>query len=256
MRKLVSLGVNDNPKYMYYIPLVTWAWRKLGWECYIQYCPEDKSDRIITPLESLVFGFHKCDMVTTPGKTETIAQVSRLFAYIYNSWRNTYILTSDVDMLPLSNIWEPIDSGITCYGRDLTDYHYPICYIGMDEVLWEVVTDTKGDDINELIENALKGRQLKWTTDQDFITEKLLGFKDHIHHVNRGTDKRTGYPVGRVDRSNWRLDHERLIDAHLPHDILTNEQSFHKVMELLHHVWPGEDFKWFVSYHKEFKKLL
>jgi hypothetical protein len=259
MKKYISLAVNDNPKYMYYIPLVTWAWQKLGWNCHISYCPEDKSDRVITPIENLVFSHHKCFMVKALGKTETISQVSRLFAWsdilTYENG-SFYMLTSDADMLPLSNIWEPIDGSITCYGRDLTDYHYPICYIGMDDVLWDVVTQSEGICIDDMITNALKGKQIKWTTDQDLITERLLKHKDDINHVNRGTDKRTGYPLGRVDRSNWRLDHAQLIDAHLPHDILTNDKSFHNVTELLRTVWPKEDFSWYYQFHKDFKKML
>jgi hypothetical protein len=265
MKKYVSLAVNDNPKYMYYIPLVTWAWQKFGWECHISYCPENTQDRIITPLESLVFGYHKCYMVKPTGKTETTAQISRLFAWAdirayewdaLKSGSQFYMLTSDADMLPLSNIWEPIDGSITCYGRDLTDFHYPICYIGMDDILWDIVTETDGDYADDKVKNALNGRQIKWTADQDFITEKLLKHRNDIVHIDRGTDKRTGYPRGRVDRSNWRLDHEQLIDCHMPHDILTNDKSFHKVMELLHLNWPKEDFKWVVEYHKQFKKLI
>lgn len=263
MNKYVVLGVNENPKYLYYLPLVVWAWRKFGWEPFVFYAPKDTSDRMISPLESLVFGYKKCWQVEVNGyDTSTLAQVSRLYATCMSAFNGgDYFLTSDCDMLPLSNYWEFTHPGITTWGRDLTDYHYPICYIGMGCNEWESIMDVTEFDYNEMIKRDLdiyapKAKNV-WCVDQDIITERLLrNGKEKITHINRGTDKRTGYPIGRVDRSNWRLDHEILIDAHLPHDILTNEKSFHKVMELLHHVWPGEDFKWFVSYHKEFKKLL
>jgi hypothetical protein len=37
MKRYIVLGVNENPKYLYYLPLVTWAWRKIGWEPFIFY---------------------------------------------------------------------------------------------------------------------------------------------------------------------------------------------------------------------------
>lgn len=260
MNKVVALAVDKTPKYMYYVPLVTWAWRKMGWDTVVLYAHRPIGQpRYLDPMEGLVTQHHKLTIIQSEFPLSTVAQVSRLYAWtMFDPSIPTYVLTSDIDMLPLSNIWEPIDGGIQCYGRDLTDYHYPICYIGMDSLLWSLVTRGRGKDIDEVVDNVLSNRkELKWTTDQDIITEDLLRFgKDDIHHVNRGVDKRTGYPVGRVDRSNWRLDHDVLIDAHLSHDILTNDQSFKKVLELLHHVWPKEDFKWYIEYHKEFKKLI
>ena len=77
-----------------------------------------------------------------------------------------------------------------------------------------------------------------------------------LNLIDREVDKRTGYPIGRVDRSAWTLDHKVFIDAHLPHDILTNEKSYQKVMNLLHHIWPTENFKWFEEYYRDFKKLI
>lgn len=258
MKRYVVLGVNENPKYLYYLPLVVWAWRYLGWEpiTFVVVGNLPKVANLINmPIDNTNF-VRPIDGY----KTETIAQVSRLFGARQVPF-DSLLMTSDVDMLPLSDYWKPNEDEVTTYGRDLTDYHFPICYIAMHSKNWyHVMNYYKTDVVHDLELNLgdyYQQAKNKWCVDQDIITDKLLKYgKEKITHINRGTDKRTGYPLGRVDRSNWRLDHAQLIDAHLPHDVLTNDASFHKVMELLHHCWPKEDFKWFINYHREFKKLL
>lgn len=260
MKKYVVLGVNENPKYLYYLPLIVWAWRQFGWEPFVFMISEmnncsmsimEKADYKLKLLTTGIDGY----------KSDTVAQVSRLYAGCFFHGTE-YLMTSDVDMLPLSDYWFANIGMIDCYGRDLTDYHYPICYIGAEAHLWHRVmripySGMEENTFNLLMKNDLRQQKNMWVLDQDIITERLTCYgKGVIYHTIRGTDKRTGYPTGRVDRSNWRLDHETLIDAHLPHDILTNDESYNKVCHLLSHVWPTEDFTWYFEYHKQFKKLL
>lgn len=263
MKKYVVLSCNDVKKYYYYLPLVVWAWKQLGWDVIVFYHTKTQ-----TPLDQFdaleVANAMNCKIVLLHDivefKSETIAQVSRLYAA--NEIPHGYLMTSDVDMLPLSDYWHSDVDKFTTWGRDLTDYHYPICYIGAPAYLWREVVKIPYNNFNNWSTHDLMFRDLRkqenmWVLDQDIITKRLLAYgKDKITHIDRGTDKRTGYPVGRIDRSHWTLDHPKYIDAHLPHDILTNEKSFHNVTELLRTVWPKEDFGWFYSYHKEFKKLL
>lgn len=273
MRRYVVLGVNDNPTYQYYLPIVFWAWRKIEWEPMLFYSGNimcKRMDLIAGTFDKLHedMSIHmkqlyslKCYPVHIDGyQSSTISQISRLFAACVNKNPETILMTSDIDMLPLSNYWSPSDLNITCYGRDLTDYHYPICYCAATPLKWIQFMLLDGNDYQESIKIELQWRNKKtnsWLWDQDILTERLNQYgKKLLHLVDRGTDPRTGYPIGRVDRSNWRLDHDQLIDAHLPHDILTNEKSYQKVMELLHHVWPLEDFTWFETYHQQFKKLI
>lgn len=254
MKKYIILSVNDNPSYLFYVPLVVWAWRKFGWDPIVFFVGLDNQP----PLFGLAF--HEqlyinegWKVFSVPGyKSETIAQVSRLYAACVS---DGYLMTTDADMLPLSDYWLPDENKLLVYGRDLTDYHYPICYIGARSAIWSQVMDIQTRDFYEHIKRDLRHQDNMWGLDQDIITEKINNSKFTPERIDRGTDKRTGYPLGRVDRSNWRLDHDVLIDAHLPHDILTNEASFKKVLELLHTVWPKEDWSWWITYTKEFKKL-
>lgn len=256
MRKHIVLSVNENPKYLYFLPLTVWAWRQFGWEPIVFFAGLDHQPPIfdIAVRNSIYLHEGNKAFLIDGYKSETIAQVSRLYGACV---ADGTIMTGDIDMIPLSDYWKPEWDKITTYGRDLTDYHYPICYIAMDSARWMQVMDIKSSDYNEHLKRDLKQQENMWTLDQDLITKKLLSFgKEHITHIDRGTDPRTCYPIGRVDRSHWTLNHDVFIDAHLPHDILSNPQSYNKVMELLHKIWPNEDFTWFENYHNEFKKLL
>lgn len=286
MRRYVVLSVNDNPKYGFYLPLLLFAWRSIGWDVIILYVGQkNKRNDLIFETFNYLNGqmtkayqeFYRLLVVgidSVPGyKTETIAQVSRLYACCL-AHPEVYLMTSDADMLPLSDYWKIEGEGLfmpngtkniftpkpTAWGRDLTDYHYPICYIGMQAKDWKEVMQLSELDPMKMIHRDLKAippRASVWCQDQDIVTQRIHEYGEHkIKKINRGADIRTGYPLGRVDRSNWHMNHHHLIDAHLPHDILDNEASYKKVLALIKHVWPQQNFKWFEEYYTKFKKLL
>lgn len=260
MKRYVVLGVNDTPKYLYYLPLVCWAWN------YYDQTPIVFFNGKISPLFGFISDFtidNKIDFQPAVinnidgYSSATLSQVSRLYGVCVVE-DDSYLMTSDVDMLPLNkNIWHYEGHRVLAIGRDLTDYHYPICYVGARANVWRTFMKIVGSDYEDVMKRDLRQQKNIWTLDQDILTEKLIAYGiENINHIKRGSDKRTGYPVGRVDRSHWTLDHKTMIDAHLPHDVLTNEKSFRNVMHLLHTQWPKQDWKWFLDYTKEFKKLL
>lgn len=269
MKKYIILSVNDDPKYLFHLPLTTWAWKYFGWEpilfsllppsgatIFTDICGRYNLEYIHAQKENEYF------LAQIHGyQPETITQCSRLYGSCVVE--DGYLMTGDIDMIPLSDYWKPDLDKLTVYGRDLTDYHYPICYIGMDSYKWREVMSIDGDDYQYYMQRELMSlpqakstdKVKRWVTDQDLITERIDASSFVPERVDRGTYK-NGYPIGRVDRSAWTLDHKQFIDAHLPHDVLTNEHSFKKVLELLHTVWPTEDWKWYINYYREFKKMM
>lgn len=260
MKKHVVLSVNANPDYMYFTTLTCWAWQQFGWEPIVMF-----QGKVPDELGMLVTGPGMKYFVSVEDiegyRSDTITQISRLYAACnYN--RGAYLMTGDIDMIPLSDYWKPANGKPTVWGYDLTGYtHYPICYIGMSSEYWIDVMRLKGD-YNELIKRDLYTLpQAKdtdfykyWFTDQDLITQRLKPFKPTI--INRGQYP-NGYARGRVDRGAWSLDHKEFIDAHLHHQIhhKGNEWKFDQTLELLRKVWPQESFDWYISYHNEFKRL-
>lgn len=271
MKKHIILSVNDNPDYLYFLPLTVWAWRKFGWEPQVFYhrlttgCKDD-TIRLIEQLAADAIG--TCDhppvrRIRVDGyKGATLAQISRLYAACFIS-AGDYIMTGDIDMIPLSDYWQPNPKCMTVWGHDLTGYgHYPICYIGGPSEMWREVMRIDSDDYNQLIRRDLallpqaKSDDFNkyWFSDQDLITERLSPYSPT--RINRG-QLSNGYARGRVDRGAWSMDHKEFIDCHMHHQIhhRGNEWKFQQTIAMLRNVWPDEDFTWFEEYHREFQKL-
>jgi len=264
MKKYIILSVNDNPDYLFHVPLTIWAWRKFGWEPIVFYHRNVQSNK---PLEQLVFAYRNDNLPniqflqSNSYNSETITQISRLYGSCEID--EGYLMTGDIDMLPLSDYWRPNYNQLTVWGRDLTDYHYPICYIGAPSALWSEIMNLNSSDYNAYIKRDLDSlpqaksndKIKRWVCDQDLITERINTSSFVPTRIDRGTDKRTGYPIGRIDRSHWTLEHKQFIDCHMYHGIQNDDGKFNKTVEMLHAVWPKENFQWWIDYVQEFKKL-
>lgn len=198
-RKLVVISHDDNKEYSFFAPIVEWAWKELSWEvitlnaCEIKRQANGRLDKFSNAI---------------------ISQCSRLYAaQLFNLNEGDYLLTSDVDMLPLGHFnhyfkYDPDE--ITSFGKDLTDYHYPICYIGMRVKKWREIMNITGLTICQALERDLDNYENKWTTDQDIITERLNKYPVKI--IQRGSLS-NGLAKGRLDRSGWIPQREK-IDCH------------------------------------------
>lgn len=259
MKKYVVLSVNDNPDYLYFTPITCWAWRYFGWEPIVMYHGKDNQLLdLVSSKEQHTKIFYLKDVEGY--RSDTITQISRLYASCYVEG---YLMTGDIDMIPLSDYWQPDVNKKTVWGWDLTGKgHYPLCYIGMQSKEWREVMKIDNQISYDFIKRDLDSLpQAKdpdfykyWFTDQDLITERLKPYNPV--HVLRGQYS-NGYAIGRVDRGNWTLSHSTFIDAHLFQQVYHKgrEQYFEKTMELLTAMWPEEDFTWFRTYTDEFRRL-
>jgi len=270
MKKYIILSVNDNKEYLFYLPLTVWAWRKFGWEPIVFFhgntnTPEfDLASKALIewPIGWLQAEFH---LLHAEGyKSETIAQISRLYGACVVP-DDSYLMTGDIDLIPLSDYWNFDESVITQWGHDLTNYkHQPICFVGASAQNWKSLMGLTSNDYNALIKRDLDqlpqakstNKELWWCVDQDLITQRLENTRLTKAHIARGTDPKTGYPTGRVDRSHWTLNHDVFIDAHLPRSAYSDSKAFGQIMDLLTKIWPNEDFQWFKDYTTEFKNLV
>src|SRR6187455_3225509 len=124
MKKYIVLSVNDNNDYLYFTPLTCWAWRYFGWEPILFY-QGGNSDALNLVSKNLnVFSLLNWrQIIKHEGyRSDTITQISRLYgACAINSFQNdSYLMTCDVDMIPLSDYWEPDLNKVTVWNHDLT----------------------------------------------------------------------------------------------------------------------------------------
>lgn len=212
--RTVIISHNNDPLYSFFEPIVKWAWYKFGWDC-------------------------RC----IEAKTVTNAQICRLFAgSFYDDDR--MLMLSDIDMLPLSDYWQPEDDKITCYGRDLSIEHQPICYVAMNS-----------KNMHDMMGEFQVFEDKHWTFDQDYLTYHLHGWP--TIQIERGIDDITGYPIGRIDRSSWdkSLQQPLRIDAHLLRPGYTDE-NWPRIMNLIKECLnPTEqEIIWLENYRTEWIK--
>jgi hypothetical protein len=124
--KTVILSTNDNLDYLLYLPYVQKAWNNLGWKTLTFYLG---NENIQSNENNKIIKINNIDGY----REATVVQVSRLFGCKYV---DGLIMTSDVDMMPLSDYWHPNENMFNCYGTDLTNFkHHPICYIAAKKEL-------------------------------------------------------------------------------------------------------------------------
>lgn len=223
-KRYVILACDNNPEYRQCLQLVKWAWQKVGWEAIV-----------LEPFE------------TTEYRSATIAQVMRLYASALDMFEpDDILMTSDADMVPLTNYWNPDPNVITVFGHDLTDFnHVPMMYIAMTKTKWREVMNITGNDLRAMMERDLPHTNAKsdvffewWHVDQDIITDRLKAFP--FVNIKRGTSaKNRNYPTGRVDRANncLILD-DQLIDFHLPRNMKANINKIRAVINTSFGGWP------------------
>lgn len=255
-----------SPEYYFYLPLIVDRWRKFGWEPVI-FCEGGVNESWLLMKDMPQMKGIQWESLPTDTKhpMEMIAQVSRLYgACVTNS--GDVLMTSDSDMLPLSDYWQfekGTDKPIKTFGWDLTEFQQvPMCYICMPAITWRHVMDLTNNNYDALIEIELfysdhansANKEVRWTADQQIITDRLQKLRESVHNVERGVYP-NGYAYGRVDRSAWNLNHEVFIDAHLERSLWGDWKKCHRLIDLLKKVWPEENFQWFFEYTAKFAEI-
>lgn len=271
MKKYIVLSVNENSEYLFSLPLTVWTWQKIGWNTIVMFWNRHNDENNVSNLVIKEIEKSFQTVITVGNSAEysstLVSQVARLYA-AHDLKDGDCLMLGDSDMLALSDYWKFQQDVITAWGKDLTDYHYPMCYVCAPKRIWSDLMGLSDNGfLHYYFDRDFKNRedanspdpQKRWVTDQNILTEKLLSTKHKITHIDRGLLP-NGYPVGRVDRSAWSLDHPQLIDCHLPRGMWrlgdTGVANFAKVMRLLYTVWPDEDFNWFKNYVTEFRKIV
>lgn len=224
MNRYVVISTNNNPDYFEYIPYQEQAWKNFGWDLIIMVTPDFNPIDFETRLKStMICQLPKVDEI----RSQTLAQMGRLYAAHYVG-EDSLLMTCDMDLIPLSNYWNPDQNKITVYGHDLTDYTYiPMGYVAMSSKNWiekmQITSDTRSDILRDCETTFVKGVKAAysddweawWNVDWRLLTDKLNPFKNEINFIKRGRGH-SGFAYGRVDRGDGMIvpAGETLIDAH------------------------------------------
>lgn len=242
MRRYVVISTNNNPDYFEYIPYQERAWKNLGWDLMIMVTPDFNPNRFETLEKSTMV----CLLPQVPEiRTQTLAQMGRLYAAHYVG-SDSLLMTCDMDLIPLSNYWNPDPSKITVFGHDLTDYtYYPMGYVAMTAEKWlekmHITSDTRADILRDCENTYVKGVKAAysddweawWNVDWRLLTDRLKPYEHEIAFVKRGRGH-AGFAYGRVDRGDSMVipAGETLIDAHCENNNVKHPDKWNKFIKL------------------------
>jgi len=224
--RIVVVSSNNNPDYLFYAPYICKAWNTLGWKVAI-IVTHDVDVKLLDNCNS-----GENYIIQLPEikglRMETVAQASRLYAANYLHL-DALIMTSDMDLLPLQNYWNPDVNDITVYGHDLTwRSFYPMGYIAMSGHNWKRYMNLNFNTESELLRDANDPNvphsplsndwEQWWNFDWALITQRLKPYESQIKFIDRGQIDIAGATLakGRVDRYNWNetMKQDNWIDAH------------------------------------------
>jgi hypothetical protein len=263
----VVLSTNQNLEYLFYMPITSFVWNHFGFDVLNMVVGESEVGVFVNAYTNEKTSSNIINIPNIPlYRSDTISQFSRLYGSCCVDNTDEYVITGDIDLIPLSSyLYRDFDK-INAYNYDLTDFtQFPMCHVGMSVSKWREFLNLKHGDILNQIENGLdymshKSKSIKWEdywdTDQAFLTEKIKAFGvEKFKVINRGREP-NGYAYRRVDRGYWHWQKDvEYIDSHLLKNPYSYE-NFNKTFELIQHTLQGVDCNWMKDYHKEFTKLI
>lgn len=284
MRNIAVLSSDVNPFYSFFVPLASMAWRRCGWQplCLLIGNENQWKDHPNASY-SLKIVRERGDLIEfvspAPGyRVSTTAQLVRLLASASTLVEDVdYLITSDIDMLPLNPEFfrrQNMDLDFHVFSADayadLTQGHFPpkfpMCYLGAKASFWRSMMGIESRDVGLEAVRALHGRPDTWDNDEMYLTSKL-----YSHPIFDGPVERVGdlrYRKGRLDlmcrtwpfsRASKRIDREAwyyddpgdLIDCHCHRPGFEKTDVLRKVFSR----YLASDICWFDTYLSEYARL-
>lgn len=253
-QRYAVMGCDRHPDYMFYLPIVSQLWRLVGYTPLIfligiaQEWLNDKRAAGVLKLTRKAGAIINFIPALAGYRTSTLAKCVRLYAsYLPYLHENDYLLTTDVDLLPLSKefFWQGDTDKLAfwfsnAYDQTAQPDMYPMCHVGGRAGVWRDLTNVKLtpgappqyavygamlNDLNSLLgPNRDVGDDYKYRNgaglfdDEMYLAEFLrrwAGYKKLCQFIPR--EKRpSGSPFGRLDKVDWDLAHWEYdpFDAH------------------------------------------
>ncbi len=269
MKAIIS--TNYDPKYVFFMPIVAWAWNKLGVGVhFVIPSPFINGGNALFEFvrRNTFVGKEKwqtsLSIFNAPSDNHevTYTQVSRLFAAADTQIPDDEILiTSDCDMAVFGGFIYDQDGRFTVHGADLVPQNqYPMCYISATASAWRN-TFVKGRTLQQCLDDALAAenctnmRSNLWARDQELLwngispTNPIL-----INRAHPGTQ----FATKRYDRDDaYILDRLSLdaVDFHMNRPGY-EQGNFEIILKIFQYHYPLENLDWMVEYRNSFVSLL
>lgn len=159
MKAVISSTYDD--KYLYFIPIVTWLWNRLGVDviCFMpkltaDYDNNKKFDLLMKTKRDNGLNFYCHEFDAPEHKEATYSQCSRLYAACLDLPENEILITGDVDMAMFKVPF--YINNITIFGSDLVpEGQYPMCYASGTVKDWRSTMELSGKTYQQCLDELL-----------------------------------------------------------------------------------------------------
>jgi hypothetical protein len=290
MKKYAITAVNDNSDYLFFAPIWSGFWKKMGYEPYIITISKDISKNVLDIVEQYTtqMGGTMRHLEYIEGyKTSTIAQVSRLYASADPMFNDEdYLITDDIDKFVVSKPWfnqQDYNKSIHIFDLDETNYtRLKIGYIGMKAYLWKEIMNISDSTLHESVEKCLtknlprrsdwdsakvltqseKEIDQGWNLDELLLTRGVFSsgyYPEKCQIITRGANH-LGLRNGRIDRTFWKQTFmqylsTRIIDVHLHRDPY-EEDIWKDIKLIMTTTFNKQEIESFEQYKQEFVRSL
>lgn len=264
MKAIISSTYDS--KYLYFLPITTWCWNKLGVDviCFMPYnnTSGDKfmlvSDTLATQrMKGVIYNFDAPEH-----KEATYAQCLRNYAAGLDLSEEELLVTSDVDMA-LFKIPDYIDNGgFSIFGYDLVPKgQYPQCYVTAPVKAWREAFNLNDKTYQQAIDELLDEdecqdyRGCRWSVDQE---QSFLHISKTTPSLIQRSNGQNQWATLRYDRDDsYILDrlNPDTIDYHMNRPGYTAE-NHNIILTILKFHYPQEDFEWLKEYRDKYISLL
>lgn len=268
MRKIAVVSSTNNHTYSFFAPIVSCIWHKrMGFEpLVIQVGEPDLKTAFSLKFAEEQYSAKIHVIQDCAGLHDTtVAQVSRLFAACLIKDQDAYILTSDIDMLPIhhnyfNNVEIVTDNFIIYYYNAYDQHKFPICYLGASQKIWKSIMNIEEKSVFENLEQDLRKFLLSNPTDLQIWNYDELLFEKQLWNYMQDNKIIKIYrnpKQDRIDRSDWNFNgtlQPQIIDCHAlrPAYDLCN---FNKIMQLLGCLINPSDCEKIQTYYDIYKYL-
>ena len=266
MTAVISTTYDD--KYLWYLPLTTFLWNKLGVDviCFMPRMVEF-SDKIalINKVQIEQKLRQKHYFFNSPTHKEaTYSQCSRLYAACLDLPEDEVLISGDVDMAVLKNIFTPNKHGdyLTIIGDDLVpNGQYPICYCYGTVKAWRDSMSIHNNTYQQCLDNLLGDIECEsfrgnyWGKDQETLFNELQNDPKWLVQRSNGQNQ---WATKRYDRDDaYILDRlsPDTIDYHMNRPGF-EEGNFQIILTIMKYHFPNENFQWLIDFNEQYKKLL
>jgi len=226
---------SDDSYYLEFYEIVSRMWNHFGIKTLMLHITDEETD-----ITQNKFGLYKKVKSIQDYPTSWQAQLVRLYAYKFMENDDVSLLTSDIDMIPLSgdyfhSLAEPLgDEHVLSYTGQVYSSvpYFPMCYVlGKSKTMSNVMglQNRYEDFLRSIAENYT----VKWNSDENFLYDKVTKYEKFLI-----SSRKREFGNDRIDRGNWSYNADRLkiggyIDSHMLRPYTAHKSQIDDLVENL-----------------------